>query len=317
MKHLSKSGRPKLVEHATAKPGRCAVSGTSSRGPFIDTGLHLRGFGVIYIAVRALETAMRAAGWMPEQHVKAILADAEATAREAEALRADAQRWREVRDLLAQVMPKPDPIVNERVTRVPRDPTAAEIATFLERNPSFLEAHKPARPGSAREWEQLYNSPPGKSPRPFVEEHGAEPEPGDGRLMPHREDEVPREITIHDQVVDLDHVLDANLSDIGAWADGKDAAVLEALVARERWRAQVAEKEPRKGVLNLLASPTPQEMEPTTPPDRMPDIAPRLSPGQEASGPELSDGAEDIEGDEEGQEETSGETLTLDDLEQR
>lgn len=223
----------KIVERAQLTPGTCFLSGDFN-GPFIDTGVDVRGRGRVYLALKHIGPIMRQAGWVPGDEAAEEFAYAEDRLIEALDLEARAVLADELVAAIAPLLPTPDPVVRQvAITdpRLEREVTAlrdevTDLEAYLEQITAALDATK---------------TTPAATPAEATEGSGA-PQPG----------EAPSTVEVAGQTVDIDALLDRKVGDIVAVAEGWPDEALYELVACEIHRAEEAGKDPRVTVLNLL-----------------------------------------------------------------
>lgn len=203
-----------LVATARLAPGGCFISGDHN-GPFIDTSRDLYGHGRVYLSIKALGPLMREAGWLPKSEVEDALATVEEYDRLTADLQAEAQGYRNIVAALEDLLPAPEPVVQQvgifQDLRVGEENDAlkaevAELRTQLEAASQVAAAPTPEGEGSVP-----------------VEAGAAAPP------------ETPT-VTVADQEVDVVALLDRSAQDVVAVAEDWPAEARQLLVDLEEVR---------------------------------------------------------------------------------
>lgn len=251
----------KVVETAKFRPGKCAITGDTT-GPFIDTKVKIPRYGTLYLSLTGLQTILRDHGYLSPEETEALREDNDR-------LQEEVRRLTEVEDSHTELVDAVRPYIETEVEEVTvtnevlRAPNDEEIEEWIRTkgadHPAIQKA-KRVEKGSPEEWSALYgDTPPGhpdfrKAPHAGVEQTVTTV--AEGTTLDLTTDT--NVITVHDQEVDLNTVLDQNVGDVVAWAEGHDDSVKEALVQAELDLAEQKGREPRKGVIEGLGFEMPE-----------------------------------------------------------
>lgn len=238
---------PRIVQNAEQSPGVCLVSG-DNEGPFLDTGRFIKRHGRVYLSLRHIEPYLRKAGYLPEKETAGLRGQLREALYDLEELQGEVDDLRALRAAVEPFVRKPEVVEREVQVYRHRDITDDDVEHFLKRNPRVLEKFKPAEPGSAEEWDELYRpkAPPAAA-TPAEPEAPPTSAPGGGPAAD--SDAPPREIEVDGVTIDLDEVLAQNVQTIVDYAEGHPE--LGAALA-ERELHTKPRGEPRKTVLALL-----------------------------------------------------------------
>lgn len=223
-----------IVERAHLTPGKCFFSGDFN-GPFVDTGVSVRGIGRIYLAIKHLGPLMRKAGWVPEDEVLEAIEDSAALRAEAEELREKADLADALIDAVSPLLPEPTPIevqVPVRDYKVVR-----QLETALERQAELRDraANLESRIEGLIATQQSTPQAP-----PTSDAEGSGSEAGEAAYT-----------EVAGQAVNLDELLDRPAKDVIAVAEGWDVTARYVLAEREREIAEAQGRKERVTVIRL------------------------------------------------------------------
>lgn len=260
----------KVVETARLRPGKCAITGDTT-GPFLDTGKNVPRFGRVYLSVRGLTDSLRDFGFLAPDESESIREDNERLQDEVRRLTAIEDDYRTLIDAVAPHIEVEPQVIVEKDTKV-RAPNDEEIEAWIKERGGAHPAVVAARPlekGSPEEWRALYGDTPPGHPQ-FSKPPTAGRESTQPQELANRDAQEVIEVgshtnvvTIHDQEVDLNKVLDQKIDDVLDWAEGHDDDVHESLYHAEYTLAKEKNRDPRKGVIEGLGYEyvTPEEYE--------------------------------------------------------
>lgn len=241
---------PSIVEHAQAAPGVCFISG-DNEGPFIDTGRTVRRVGRIYLSLKHLGPLLRSHGWLTTEDTEELRHEIDRLKGTIQGLSVTAEKHANLVEAISPFAPQPEAVEVERVVERFREPTQADIADYVARNPHVLRSLKTKEPGSVEEWNELYRPDKHKTDTTAavadVEQEETPPISSDSVG-----DAPASVIEIHGQEVNLDEVLDNNVNDIADFLDGIPVEAQRALLEREVWRAEARGDKPRKTIIRLV-----------------------------------------------------------------
>lgn len=238
--------KPRIVQKAQSNPTRCSITG-SANGPFIEGNIEVRGFGRPKVSISGIAQYLRAEGWLPREEVESTKTRNAHLESENNRLRKAEYRLGEFLDALEPLLPGPEIERVEVRVPTPREPTEAEIAEFLARNPKALKAFAAPAPGSVEEWEAIYR--PSRAASKTTRALAKVQEVIDNiETEAVASDEPPAAVEYQGTTVDLDEALSHNVADIAAFLDGHEPLHVPA-AARERFLAEHQKREPRKMVL--------------------------------------------------------------------
>lgn len=254
----------KVVETAKLRPGKCAITG-DTKGPFIDTKVKINRYGTLYLSLRGLETILRDHGYLSPEETESLREDNDR-------LQEEVRRLSEVESdhlqLVDAVREYIEPEVREvtvtnEVLRAPNDEEIEEWIANKGADSLAVQRAKRVEKGSPEEWRALYGDvPPGHPDFRKAPHAGSEQtvtDVAEGTTLDLTTDT--NIVVVHDQEVDLNSVLDQNVGDVLAWAEGHDESVKEALVQAEFDLAESKGRDPRKGVIEGLGYELPEDDE--------------------------------------------------------
>lgn len=225
---------PTVVPTAQLAPGVCFISGDNN-GPFIDTGISIPRRGRVYLSLKAVGPFMRAAGWVPEAEVHEALAAIDERIDGIESVVAEAEKYRAIAERLTPLLPQPEPEVRE--VAVFKDARVAAQNEQLRAKVRELTAALGEAQAAATK----------TAASPDTTSEGSAPVSGEPAPSP----ETPT-VTIEDQEVDLDALLDRSVPDVVAVAGSWPEDAKLALLAREEQRRAREDKKPRTTLVSGL-----------------------------------------------------------------
>lgn len=250
----------KVVPTAKMRPGKCAITGDTT-GPFIDTKVKIARYGTLYLSIRGLADVLRPQGFLSPEETEALREDNDRLQEEVRRLTEIENDYHTLVDSVSRHI-EVEPEIREVKQVTERAPTDDEIEDWIERkggdHPAVIRA-RPYEKGSSEEWRELYGDiPPGhpefsKAPatsnRATLAQELASKDAGSVVQVTKTGTRV---VEIHEQDVDLYQVLDQNVNDVMAWAEGHDENVQEMLIDAEYVRAKEQNRNPRKSLIEGL-----------------------------------------------------------------
>lgn len=209
-----------ITQTASLAPGTCLLSG-DFHGPFVDTGKSLRGYGRVYLSIKALGPLMREAGWKPLEEVETALERSSDRLRTAQRLSDEAEAYQGIVEALRPFLPEPEPV--ERQVAVFQDTRVREENKRLREQVSELKAQlEAAKPEPAKE----------SVSEETVQDEEDKPELDLGTLE------------VKGQEVDLSDLLARPIDTIVSVV-GRSPEMVDAVLEAERKRAESLGKRPR------------------------------------------------------------------------
>lgn len=241
---------PRTIVTPTAKfrPGKCAISG-DTQGPFFDTGIIIPRFGRIYLSIPHLKLRLAEHKMLDSDEVVKLKGEIASQSEKLDQLQKTADEFKELLRLVDKYMPDREPQVVEKRVKVYRTPTDEEVEHWIKRygadHPAVTSAKKVEK-GSTEEWFQLYGKKK-DTPTPVAVEEKPAKEPEQTSAQPDN-----KMFEYLGQEIDLDAVLQLNVSDVTKYAEGKGEEFEAALVSREWYRSEVEGRKIRKGLLKAF-----------------------------------------------------------------
>lgn len=257
-----------IVQTAKLRPGKCIFSGEVT-GPFLDTGKNIPRYGRVYISIKNLKLPIRDLGYRSQDEVADLVDDHARLLAEVTRLSAIEEKYLKLIELIEPHLPKPEPIIQEKIIREVRTPTDEEIEEWIRTyggtHPAVLRA-KRVEKGSTEEWELLYGA---KAKKPIAEKlQDKEPLETEAEVEDAQvQEEASREYLLMGQVINLDEVLSLNVQGVLDYCEGKDEAFIAALVRREWVKSEASGTRIRKGILEPLGYWDDEDDEPLWPED--------------------------------------------------
>jgi hypothetical protein len=255
-----------ILPKPKTSPMTCVVSG-DGRGPVLDLGRDINGYGRLYVKIDAIAKPLRQQGWVdPDQAAKLRDQAAQEEAR-ANHLQDQADKYQELvmrlANAAAEVMPSPEAEVVTEIKREVRDPTRDEIEQWLIEHPNhpLLRHHQPPEPGSAVEHEQLYGAPhqrrKAKHYADVARKRAEQTQQQQQSTAPttqqdHGQPSTPMTTQLEGQEVDIDALLAEKVADIIAFCEGHSEEFRTQVVNRELELADRGYGRARKGLITGL-----------------------------------------------------------------
>lgn len=236
----------RIVDTASRRPGKCALSGDNS-GPFIDTGKDIKRYGRVYLSVKFFDEPLRNLGYIGPKETEKLKADKESLIELNTFLTSRSDHLEDLLNAVTPYIPEPEPktvIVKERITR---DPTDEEIAKWIKENgadnPVVREASRVEK-GSTEEWMRLYGEGKHASYEKPIVEVAEEVE-----IIQVDNEGPSKNYTLMDQELNLDTILSENVNVINTFLEGKEEDLVAAVIRREWYLSEKNDREVRKGIL--------------------------------------------------------------------
>jgi hypothetical protein len=254
-----------ILPKPKTSPMTCVVSG-DGRGPVLDLGRDINGYGRLYVKIDAIAKPLRQQGWVdPDQAAKLRDQAAQEEAR-ANHLQDQADKYQELvmrlADAAAEVMPSPEAEVITETRETVRDPTRDEIEQWLIEHPNhpLLRHYQPPEPGSAAEHEQLYGAPHQRRKakhyadvaRKRAEQAQQQQSTAPTTQQDHGQPSTPMTTQLQGQEVDIDALLAEKVADIIAFCEGHSEEFRTQVVNRELELADRGYGRARKGLITGL-----------------------------------------------------------------
>lgn len=246
------------IERAQLRPGKCLFSG-DSKGPFIDTGVDIDGYGRVYLSIRHLEGMLRPYGFRSGPEVVEMLEKLGTVTQQNTELRKFKDGWEEAVETIRPFMPEVPPEIVVHTQIQYEEPDDEQIELWLKRNPDhpLVVQYRPYDAGSSEEWQALYAGHNEKKRAKAAKERAREEWEKQNKLRAEIEavtedDGPPRFIELMGQQVDLDMVLQADVQSILTMAGDMPAEFHGPLLEREKYLAKKGGTEPRKTLVKGL-----------------------------------------------------------------
>lgn len=228
-----------IVERAQITPGKCFISGDFN-GPFIDTGVDIRGRGRVYLALKHFAPVLRDAGWVHEDEVADDIARAEELTDTATELVEKAALADTFIETIAPLLPAPEPIVKQ----VPvKDRAVVRERDRLLEVVAQLEEAVAQRDGKIRLMAEAQAN--AEAPPTSETEGSGDSEAGEAVT-----------VEVAGQEVNVDELLARSAKDVIAVAEGWDVTQRWVVAERER---ELAEAEGRKERVTVVRLGEPAE----------------------------------------------------------
>lgn len=253
-----------IVQSARLRPGKCAITG-DVEGPFIDTETQIPRWGRVYLSVRGLQDSLRELGFLTPEETEVLRDDNDRLQEEVRRLTEVEEHYSTLLDAVSEHVQVEPEIREVEVTKT-RAPSDEEVEEWISKKGADHPAVKNAKrleAGSPEEWSELYGPIPPGHPD-FRKSRIGEPKTVEDKAQEQKDLNLVPEanvVTVHDQEVDLNEVLDQNVGNVLAWAEGHDDSVKESLVEAEYTLADREGREPRKGVVEGLGYEMEEEEE--------------------------------------------------------
>lgn len=253
----------KILERPRMSPMTCIVTG-DGRGPVVDLGRDIRGYGRVYVKVSALRYLLEQHGWLSPEHAEELRAE---LVEQREVAKKTLERADAYDDLTLRLfeaaqdhIPQPEPEVRVETREVTRDPTDEEITAYLARNPNHPAITRPATPGSSEEYHRLYGDPYSnrrKKHREQIAEKRAELADVETSADPdisqdHGQPDDAVTVELHGQKVNLDDLLAGTVREVIDYCEGQPDWFLDEVADHELTLAAKAGRNPRKGLIEGL-----------------------------------------------------------------
>lgn len=237
----------RIVNTATRRPGKCALSGDNS-GPFIDTGKDIRRYGRVYLSIKFFDEPLRQLGYIGPDETKKLETELDTQENYIRNLVEKERTLEQLVEAVSPYIPNPEPEIVKVKERVTRDPTNDEIAQWIKENgadnPVVQEASRVEK-GSTEEWNRLYRDNHAKYDTDSTNvEVKEEPE-----IVEVDNEGPPKVYTLMDQEINIDDILVENIGTINIFLEEKDEEFIAAVIRREYYLAEKNSREVRKGIL--------------------------------------------------------------------
>ena len=254
-----------ILPKPKTSPMTCVVSG-DGRGPVLDLGRDINGYGRLYVKLDAIAKPLRQQGWADPDEAARLRAQANEQQERANALQDQADKYQELvmrlANAAAEIMPAPEAQVVTEVKETMRDPTWDELEQWLAARPNhpLLKHHQQPEPGSAAEHEQLYGAPHQRRKakhyadvaRKRAQQADIAQSSAPTQQQDHGQPSTPMTTQLQGQEVDIDALLNEKVADIIAFCDGHSEEFRTQVVNRELELADQGYGRARKGLITGL-----------------------------------------------------------------